>query len=195
MGSCVLSQQGWWVPTMWPCPHKVRVIYVHTVHTRTHAHTQSCRKCSVLTAGFTAAYSCLGVYLVLIWSIFGLGSHTMMIIIIKSMILVLQYWLLSFTFFLSIQFFTLLPFLFPFLRLSTRFPSLALFFILFLSLTLSLFVFVYVSRSLCEPGAQLRVRSQFPHREGLRDNRGCWQEISLGHAVPRAPLIRFPSKK
>lgn len=81
------------------CPHKVRVIYVHTVHTRTHAHTQSCRKCSVLTAGFTAAYSCLGVYLVLIWSIFGLGSHMMMIIIIKSMILVLQYWLLSFTFF------------------------------------------------------------------------------------------------
>lgn len=64
-----------------------------------------------------------------------------------------------------------------------------------LSLTLSLFVFVYVSRFLCEPGAQLRVRSQFPHREGLRDNRGCWQEISLGHAVPHAPLIRFPSKK
>lgn len=65
-----------------------------------------------------------------------------------------------------------------------------LFFILFLSMPLSTFLCLSV-----KPGAQLRVRSQFPHRGGLRDNRGCWQKISLGHAIPCAPLIRFPAKK
>lgn len=171
-------------------------LYLSFTHSCSH---NSCRKCSVLTVGFTAnvpIWVCIQMPIMGIWYV---AVYIWTFTWVKD-----HYHKLHDSGFiccsvsLHFQFNSSSPFLPSYFNFG---PFLSISLIVSLScsfsfsLSLSLCLYMSLSLSLWEPGAQLRVRSQFPHREGLRDNQGCWQEISLGHTVPRAPLIRFPSKK
>lgn len=147
----------------------------------------SCRKCGTLTAGCTDPQSLLSEYLPLIWSIFGAaythththyyhGNHHLAFFFPFSLFKKInKIQPLFFPLFNSISHLSFFSLSIPVIVNSASLShTLTLSHASFFSLSLSLSGCLLRSLSLSvSPGAQLRVRSRLPHREGLRDNRGC----------------------